>query len=169
MVALPKDRRHRRLAIAAIVAGAVGGYFLFNRIVPHDDLQQLLEDASNTLGSWTYLLAGVFGFAETGAFIGLVVPGETVMLVAGAVAGQGAIDVYILIGIAWFAAWAGDTTSASRRSRTTSPATAAKRSSSGASSASSGPWRRSSPAAPGCRTASSSPTASSAPESSTRG
>ncbi len=111
MVALPKDRRQRRLAIAAIVAGAVGGYFLFSRVVPHDDLQQLLEDASNTLGSWTYLLAGVFGFAETGAFIGLVVPGETVMLVAGAVAGQGAIDVYILIGIAWFAAWAGDTTS----------------------------------------------------------
>jgi membrane protein DedA with SNARE-associated domain/membrane-associated phospholipid phosphatase len=111
MVALPKDRRQRRLAIAAIVAGAVGGYFLFSRMVPHDQLQQLLEDASNTLGSWTYLLAGAFGFAETGAFIGLVVPGETVMLISGAVAGQGAIDVYILIGIAWFAAWAGDTTS----------------------------------------------------------
>jgi membrane protein DedA with SNARE-associated domain/membrane-associated phospholipid phosphatase len=111
MVALPENRRQRRFTIAAIVAGAVGGYFLFNRVVPHDDLQQLLEDASNTLGSWTYLLAGVFGFAETGAFIGLVVPGETVMLVAGAVAGQGAIDVFILIGIAWFAAWAGDTTS----------------------------------------------------------
>ena len=48
---------------------------------------------------------------ETGAFVGLVVPGETVMLLGGAVAGQGAVNVYLLIAIAWFAAWAGDTTS----------------------------------------------------------
>ena len=33
------------------------------------------------------------------------------MLLGGAVAGQGAIDIYLLIAIAWFAAWAGDTTS----------------------------------------------------------
>ena len=72
---------------------------------------KLLEDISNTLGAWTYLLVGAFAFAETGAFVGLVVPGETVMLLGGAVAGQGAIDVYLLIAIAWFAAWAGDTTS----------------------------------------------------------
>jgi membrane protein DedA with SNARE-associated domain len=110
-IALPEDRRQRRLAIAALALALAGGYFLFSRFVPHDELQQLLEDVSNTLGAWTYLLAGIFAFAETGAFIGLVVPGETVLVVAGAVAGQGAIDVYILIGIAWFAAWAGDTTS----------------------------------------------------------
>ena len=75
------------------------------------DLQNLLEDISNTLGAWTYLLVGVFAFAETGAFVGLVVPGETVMLLGGAVAGQGAIDLYLLIAVAWFAAWLGDTTS----------------------------------------------------------
>ena len=75
------------------------------------DLQGLLEDIANTLGAWTYLLVGVFAFAETGAFVGLVVPGETVMLIGGAVAGQGAIDIYLLIAIAWFAAWLGDTTS----------------------------------------------------------
>ena len=33
------------------------------------------------------------------------------MLLGGAVAGQGAIDIYLLIAIAWFCAWAGDTTS----------------------------------------------------------
>jgi membrane protein DedA with SNARE-associated domain/membrane-associated phospholipid phosphatase len=33
------------------------------------------------------------------------------MLLGGAVAGQGAIDLYLLIAIAWFSAWAGDTTS----------------------------------------------------------
>ena len=56
---------------------------------PPLDLQELLEDVSNTLGAWTYLLVGVFAFLETGAFVGLVVPGETVMLLGGAVAGQG--------------------------------------------------------------------------------
>jgi membrane protein DedA with SNARE-associated domain len=108
---LPEDRRRRRLVLVAIAAAIAAGYFLISRVIPHDDLQQLLEDVSNTLGAWTYLLVGVFAFAETGAFVGLVVPGETVMLLGGAVAGQGAIDVYILIAIAWFAAWAGDTTS----------------------------------------------------------
>jgi membrane protein DedA with SNARE-associated domain/membrane-associated phospholipid phosphatase len=110
-IQLPQDRRRRRLAILAIAAAVAAAYYLISRVVPHDELQQLLEDISNTLGAWTYLLVGVFAFAETGAFVGLVVPGETVMLLGGAVAGQGAIDVYILIGIAWFAAWAGDTTS----------------------------------------------------------
>jgi undecaprenyl-diphosphatase len=110
-IALPEDRRRRRLALLAIAAAIGAGYYLFSRLVPHDELQHLLEDVSNALGSWTYLLAGVFAFVETGAFVGLVVPGETVMLVCGAVAGQGAIDLYVLIAIAWFAAWAGDTTS----------------------------------------------------------
>ena len=108
---LPEDRRRRRLLIVAIAAAVAAGYYLLSRVIPHDDLQQLLEDVSNTLGAWTYLLVGVFAFAETGAFVGLVVPGETVMLLGGAVAGQGAIDVYLLIAIAWFSAWAGDTTS----------------------------------------------------------
>jgi membrane protein DedA with SNARE-associated domain/membrane-associated phospholipid phosphatase len=108
---LPEDRRRRRLLLLAIAAAVAAGYYLVSRVIPHDDLQQLLEDISNALGAWTYLLVGVFAFAETGAFVGLAVPGETMMLLGGAVAGQGAIDLYILIAIAWFAAWAGDTTS----------------------------------------------------------
>jgi undecaprenyl-diphosphatase len=103
---------NRKRPILALVAVLVaGGYYLISRELGSVDLQGLLEDVSNTLGAWTYLLVGVFAFAETGAFVGLVVPGETVMLLGGAVAGQGAIDVYLLIAIAWFAAWAGDTTS----------------------------------------------------------
>jgi membrane protein DedA with SNARE-associated domain/membrane-associated phospholipid phosphatase len=109
--ALPQNRRRKRLLIVAIAAAIAAGYYLLSRVIPHEELQQLLEDVSNTLGAWTYLLVGVFAFAETGAFVGLVVPGETVMLLGGAVAGQGAIEIYLLIAIAWFAAWAGDTTS----------------------------------------------------------
>jgi undecaprenyl-diphosphatase len=101
----------KRLLIALGAAAVALGYYLISRQLGHLDLQGLLEDVSNTLGAWTYLLVGFFAFAETGAFVGLVVPGETVMLLGGAVAGQGAIDIYLLIAIAWFAAWAGDTTS----------------------------------------------------------
>ena len=97
---MPDDRRRKRLLIAVIAAAVATGYYLLSRVIPHDELQQLLEDVSNTLGAWTYLLVGAFAFAETGAFVGLVVPGETVMLLGGAVAGQGAIAIYMLIAIA---------------------------------------------------------------------
>jgi membrane protein DedA with SNARE-associated domain len=102
-------RKHLIIGIAVAIVAV--GYYLLSRQLGHLDLQGLLEDISNTLGAWTYLLVGAFAFAETGAFVGLVVPGETVMLLGGAVAGQGAIDIYLLIAVAWFAAWAGDTTS----------------------------------------------------------
>lgn len=100
-----------RLLRLLVVVGVAAGYFFISRQLGDIDLQGLLEDISETLGAWTYLLVGVLAFAETGAFVGLVVPGETTMLLGGAVAGQGAVDVYLLIAIAWFAAWAGDTTS----------------------------------------------------------
>ena len=108
---LPESRRGKRLTIAAIVLTVLAFWVVVNRVVPHDDLQQLLGDVSRALGKWTYLLVGAFAFLETGAFVGLVVPGETVMLLGGAVAGQGEIDLYLLLAIAWFSAWAGDTTS----------------------------------------------------------
>jgi undecaprenyl-diphosphatase len=101
----------KRLLLAIVAAAVAFGYYLLSQKLGHLDLQGLLEDISNTLGAWTYLLVGAFAFAETGAFVGLVVPGETVMLLGGAVAGQGAIDIYLLIAIAWFSAWLGDTTS----------------------------------------------------------
>jgi undecaprenyl-diphosphatase len=104
-----KNRKRLKIAIAALVIGGI--YFFISRQLGHLDLQELLEELSNTLGAWTYLIVAFFAFAETGAFIGLVVPGETVMLLGGAVAGQGAINIYLLIAIAWFSAWLGDTTS----------------------------------------------------------
>ncbi|HVD86467.1 MAG TPA: bifunctional DedA family/phosphatase PAP2 family protein [Solirubrobacterales bacterium] len=103
--------RRKKIIIGAVVVAVAVGYYFLSRELGSLDLQSLLEDISTTLGAWTYLLVGFFAFAETGAFVGLVVPGETVMLLGGAVAGQGAIDIYLLIAIAWFSAWLGDTTS----------------------------------------------------------
>jgi undecaprenyl-diphosphatase len=92
----------------AVVLVAIAAYKAFTSLV---DIEKLLEDIANTLGAWTYLLVGFFAFAETGAFVGLLVPGETVMILGGAVAGQGATNVYLVIALAWLMAWLGDTTS----------------------------------------------------------
>ncbi len=108
---LPERLRGKHLGLAFGVAGVIAFYVLIGKVVPHDNLQKLLKDVSNTLGAWTYLLVGAFAFLETGAGVGLLVPGETVMLLGGAIAGQGAINLYLLLAIAWFSAWAGDTTS----------------------------------------------------------
>jgi membrane protein DedA with SNARE-associated domain/membrane-associated phospholipid phosphatase len=108
-VKLPGTEQQRKYASwGAIAVAVVAAYVVFTQYV---DLEQILEDVSHALGSWTYALVGVFAFAETGAFVGLLVPGETVMILGGAVAGQGATDLYLTIALAWFAAVAGDSTS----------------------------------------------------------
>jgi undecaprenyl-diphosphatase len=107
---LPKTKGERiRFGVIAVVA-AFAFWFVSHQFESLD-LEQLLQDVSDTLGDWTYLLAGILAFLETGAFVGLVVPGETFVILAGAVAGQGATNIYITIAIVWFSAWAGDTTS----------------------------------------------------------
>ncbi|HEU0025352.1 MAG TPA: VTT domain-containing protein [Thermoleophilaceae bacterium] len=75
------------------------------------DPKELIGDIAEALGAWTYALVGVMAFLETGAFVGLVAPGETVVIAGGVIAGQGEIDLLPLIGLVWIAAVLGDTTS----------------------------------------------------------
>lgn len=103
--------RDRRVRLPLIAAAIVGGYFLVKAVLPDIDLEQLLDDVSTTLGDWTYLLVGVFAFLETGAFVGLVAPGETIVVLAGAVAGQGTTSVFVTIAVVWGSAFAGDSAS----------------------------------------------------------
>jgi membrane protein DedA with SNARE-associated domain/membrane-associated phospholipid phosphatase len=107
---LPRTKSEGIRLVVIVAAVVAGGWFISHQFESLD-LEQLLRDVSDTLGGWTYLLAGVLAFLETGAFVGLVVPGETFVILAGAVAGQGATDVWVTIAIVWFSAWAGDTTS----------------------------------------------------------
>jgi membrane protein DedA with SNARE-associated domain/membrane-associated phospholipid phosphatase len=75
------------------------------------DPKQVIEDIAQALGPWTYALVGVLAFLETGAFVGLVAPGETVVMAGGVIAGQGEIQLLPLIGLVWLCAVLGDTTS----------------------------------------------------------
>ena len=106
-----RRREHGRgfLALGALVA--VGAGLIGFGVVELPNVEQLIEDAGQALGKWTYLVVGVLAFLETGAFIGLVAPGETTVIVGGLVAGQGEISLLLLIAIVWTCAVLGDLTS----------------------------------------------------------
>ena len=80
-------------------------------MLPNIDLQHALHDLSAKLGALTYVLVGLAAFLETAAFIGLILPGETVVILGGAIAGQGETSIVLTIGVVWAAAFAGDTVS----------------------------------------------------------
>jgi membrane protein DedA with SNARE-associated domain len=96
----------RGLVLAAIVL-----FFLFRDKLPSINLDQLIEDLSRNLGAWTYLLVGGLAFLETGAFVGLVAPGEFTVMLGGAVASQGDISLPVILGITWLSAFLGDSVS----------------------------------------------------------
>ena len=104
-------RRRRSLEPPLIVGGVVvvAGLIVYGSgLVQLPNLEQLLTDLGDKLGRWTYLLVAAMAFLETGAFIGLLAPGETALIVGGVVAGQGRISLVTVIGIAWVCAVAGD-------------------------------------------------------------
>jgi undecaprenyl-diphosphatase len=108
-----RRRRLEPLVFGAALAGAVAMAVYGTGAVHLPSLDHVLTSVGGTLGEWTYLLVGVLIFAESGAFVGLIVPGETALIVGGMVAGQGKIDIVLLIAIAWSCAVAGDLVSLS--------------------------------------------------------
>jgi membrane protein DedA with SNARE-associated domain len=98
------------LALAALVAAIAYGLVL-GGVVELPDFPKLLRDLSDTLGAWTYALVGALAFLETGAFVGLVAPGETALALGGVVAAAGDIQLWLMIPIAWVCAAGGDLTS----------------------------------------------------------
>jgi membrane protein DedA with SNARE-associated domain len=97
--------RWTQVAGWAVVAGAAA---IGVGLIPLPNLEELMLDVGRALGTWTYLVVGVLAFLETGAFVGLIAPGETTVIVGGVVAGQGEISLSVLITITWACAVAGD-------------------------------------------------------------
>jgi len=103
---LPGERVLIALAAAAALAVYASGLL---SLLP--DPKKAIVDIAHALGPWTYALVGVFVFLETGAFVGLIAPGETVVMAGGVIAGQGEIQLLPLIGVVWACAVVGDSTS----------------------------------------------------------
>jgi membrane-associated protein len=106
--ATPATGPARRAALAAGLLAAAALAATTAGVVELPDLGAALSDLSASLGAWTYLLVGVFAFLETGAFVGLVAPGETAVVLGGVVAAQGEVDLVPMLLLAWAAAAAGD-------------------------------------------------------------
>jgi undecaprenyl-diphosphatase len=104
-------RISRKWVIRGLVVAVIVAFFVFHDQLPSIDLDKIIEDLSEGLGSWTYLLVGGLAFLETGAFVGLVAPGEFTVMLGGAVASQGDISLPVIIGITWLAAFTGDSVS----------------------------------------------------------
>jgi membrane-associated protein len=94
------------LALAALAA--IGFALTLAGVVRLPDLEGALTDLSDTLGAWTYALVGGLAFLETGAFVGLVAPGETAVVLGGVVAAEGGVSLVPMLLIVWVAAAAGD-------------------------------------------------------------
>src|SRR5919198_977858 len=98
-----------RFVVALVVAAVLVIYGSGG--LSHVNIQKGIEDLANALGKWTYALVGFMAFAETGAFIGLVAPGEFTVILGGVIAGQGTINIFVLIAIVWACTLTGDSLS----------------------------------------------------------
>jgi undecaprenyl-diphosphatase len=101
----------RRALIGAALAAAAIAVYASGVLSEIPDIETLIEDLAKALGRWTYLLVAALAFLETGAFVGLVAPGEFTVILGGVIAGQGEISVLLLLALTWMAAFLGDTTS----------------------------------------------------------
>ena len=108
MLAAPTSPKARAAVVAAGPAAAAALVLLATGTVQTPDVQGWLTDLADTLGAWTYALVAGLAFLETGAFVGLMAPGETAIVIGGVVAADGGVSLPVIALVAWLAAAAGD-------------------------------------------------------------
>lgn len=69
---------------------------------------EFLERLGEHVGSWLYVIAGGLAFGEAAILLGMVLPGETALLVAGYFCHEGVLSLPVMIGVAIAAAVLGD-------------------------------------------------------------
>ena len=94
----------RAAGVVAVLALAVLG----SGIVHFPKLETMATEIGATLGPYTYVVVGLMALLETGAGIGLVVPGELAVVIGGVTAGQGHTSLPLLIATVWAGAFTGD-------------------------------------------------------------
>lgn len=68
----------------------------------------LVESIGNAVGVWLYVIAGGLCFAEAAILVGMVLPGETALLVAGVFCAHHKLNLSVMIVVAVVSAVAGD-------------------------------------------------------------
>jgi membrane-associated protein len=60
--------------------------------------EHLVESIGNTVGAWLYVIAGALCFAEAAILVGMVLPGETALLVAGVFCAHHKLNLWVMFG-----------------------------------------------------------------------
>lgn len=71
-------------------------------------MTDLLKTIGEHAGAWLYVIAALLAFAEAAILVGMVLPGETALLVAGYFCHEKVLSLWIMIPLAVVAAIAGD-------------------------------------------------------------
>jgi membrane-associated protein len=74
----------------------------------HGMFESIVESIGNAVGAWLYVIAGGLCFAEAAILVGMVLPGETALLVAGVFCQRHVLNLPLMIVIAFTCAVAGD-------------------------------------------------------------
>ena len=72
-------------------------------------MTEFLKHLGNSVGAWLYVIAGGLAFAEAAVLLGMVLPGETALLVGGYFCHEGVLSLPLMIAVAIVCAIAGDT------------------------------------------------------------
>jgi membrane protein DedA with SNARE-associated domain/membrane-associated phospholipid phosphatase len=68
----------------------------------------VLDTAASLASPWAYIVLALFAAAESAAFVGLAIPGETAMLLGGFLAFQGRVNLFVMMAAGAVGAVAGD-------------------------------------------------------------
>lgn len=71
-------------------------------------LDKHLDSVVQNFGGWTYVILFLIVFCETGLVVTPFLPGDSLLFAAGAIAGLGSMNVYILMLVLFIAAVLGD-------------------------------------------------------------
>jgi undecaprenyl-diphosphatase len=102
-------RRELPRALQVLAATAGAGLLVYGvGLIDPPSAESGIRDMAASLGPYIYVLVGLLALLETGAGVGFVVPGEIAVILGGVSAGQGEIELPILIAVVWCCALAGD-------------------------------------------------------------
>jgi membrane protein DedA with SNARE-associated domain len=71
-------------------------------------MTEFLKHVGDAVGAWLYVIAGGLAFAEAAVLLGMVLPGETALLVAGYFTHEGVLNLPLMIIVAILCAIGGD-------------------------------------------------------------
>jgi membrane protein DedA with SNARE-associated domain len=103
-----RSGRPGRAALGLMLAALLALY-ASDQTAALPDGEQAVAEAGDALGDWTYPFMAAMAFLETSIPpVTLVVPGEWAVMLGGAMAGEGQVEILVLLPLVWVFSAAGD-------------------------------------------------------------